>query len=278
MKSAARRLTGLLLALPVGLLLVCGSPEPDPLGEPDITIDAPDPDQLGGVSYILSWTSSQAHEIATGWEVTNDLGYRVRLTSGWLTTYSVQLVPCSGDDREDNGWLRRLLGGRPAYAGHGGSTDPSAITIAHVEELTTPTDQLLGPVEPGEGRYCQVHYLLGPAEGGARGLPETPDLMDSSLFLQGAWGAPGAAPTQPFQIQSSLAMGEMMYLYPPDRPGDADASFALDTGTSNATVRVTRNLDTLFDGVDFGLMDDVGLQKAVLQAVVKSLEITVESR
>ena len=48
------------------------------------------------VRYAVDWDRAGVTPLAdgAGWEVTNDLGYRVRVTRGYITTYSMELVEC----------------------------------------------------------------------------------------------------------------------------------------------------------------------------------------
>src|SRR6185369_15972539 len=90
------------------------------------------------IRYRLEWASDDATRIENGpaWEITNDRGYRVRLTRGYLTSYSMELVECPKDGATGarlGALLRSPLEGT-AWAGHSvGTPNPAAIRPMRVE-------------------------------------------------------------------------------------------------------------------------------------------------
>jgi hypothetical protein len=105
------------------------------------------------VRYQLDWVWDDGQKIpgGTAWEVTNDLGYRVRVTRGYVTSYSMELVECPKNAATTPvarlGTFLRLAVEGTAFAGHAtGTPNPAAIHPMQVESLTEPKPQQLRPV------------------------------------------------------------------------------------------------------------------------------------
>ncbi|MBI3782065.1 MAG: hypothetical protein HY270_01550 [Deltaproteobacteria bacterium] len=225
-----------------------------------------------GVSYLLDWKKSKVEEAAgAGWEVTNDLGYRVHVSHGYLVTRSLELIPCNPVpppvsllDRLDD-----VIGPRRAYAGHSAIADPSATKNAEVESLLSPQSHYAATLYPGAQTYCQAHYLIARADRQATGLPTEVDLVDQSLRIEGWFRQPGQAQEQSFTVVTAVANGRLF-----DLPRAAShEAFALDTASESGVVVVRRDLDTIFDHVDFSVMNDKRIGREVLQNLINATEI-----
>lgn len=249
------------------------------------TETSPGPHQ---VDYLVSWDTSGVTLSDDGFELTNNLGYDIELTGGYLVFYSTQLVPCEDDESSElalvqssgidwGKWWGRLVGIRTAHAGHGDEDlDPSVMDQSYIENLVAPETMELGSRTIEGTHYCQIHYLV--ARGGAEtiGLPEDQDMVGASLYMQGTWSLNGADP-QPFMILSSVAYGTMVNLYPTSYYGVAEKQFELDASLSGARVEVERNLLGFFDDLDFETMTDTQLERRVLQNVIETSRIHVEA-
>ena len=100
------------------------------------------------------------------------------------------------------------------------------------------------------------------------GLPESPDLAGTSLYVAGTATASGGGDPIPFLVWSSLPVGALAAWSEPVS--------ALDTGTQDIDVTITRDLGTLFEGVDFATMTADNIQKTMLLGLVDHLTVTVE--
>jgi len=228
------------------------------------------------VSYVLEWKKNKVEEDGegAGWELTNDLGYRVHLTRGYIVTRSLELIPCNPVPPPVS--LRQgigdLIGPRPAYAGHSAIADPSSTKTATVESLLSLQSHTAATLSPGPQKYCQAHYLIARADPSATGLPAGVDMVDQSLRLEGWFRRPGEAQSTPFSVVTAVANGKLFEL-----PHVDEESFALNTATTSAVVVVRRDLDSIFDHVDFATMPDKRVAREVLQNLVNGMEIELRT-
>ena len=200
-----------------------------------------------------------------GWEVTNDLGYRVRLTRGWVTTYSMELVECPKPAA-----LSSFLAPPSAWAGHAsGTPNPAAIRPMQVESLLAPTDREVGTVTLVPQAYCQMHYLIARAGHDSPGLPSELDMVDASLHVDGTYRPPGAASPTLFTIHSAIANGGLF-----DRTATS-VPIRVDTGRATTRVTVRRHLGSLFDAVDFATMPESVRAERILAAAIDHIEIEI---
>jgi len=231
------------------------------------------------VRYQLEWVWDGAEKTADGtaWEVTNDLGYRVRVTRGYVTSYSMELVECPKDTAATpvaslGTFLWSVVEG-PAYAGHAtGTPNPAAIRPMQVESLTAPTTHQVGAVLLAPQTYCQLHYLVARAGREAPGLPADLDMVDTTLHIDGTYRAPGATADTPFTLHTAVAYGALF-----DHTVSSSAAVHVDTGTSAAQVTVRRHLGRIFDGVDFVKMTDRMVAGQVLKSLIDHVDVEIRS-
>lgn len=231
------------------------------------------------VRYRLDWVWDGVTKISDGaaWEVTNDLGYRVRVTRGYVTSYSMELVECPKDTAATPvaslGTLLRSIVEATAYAGHAtGTPNPAAIRPMQVESLTAPTAREVGAVLLAPQTYCQLHYLVARAGRDARGLPADLDMVDTSLHIDGTYRAPGTTADTPFTLHTAVAYGALF-----DHAMGSPAAIHVDTGTSATQVTVRRHLGRIFDSVDFVKVTDRMMAGQVLKALIDHVEVEIES-
>lgn len=207
------------------------------------------------------------------WEVTNDLGYVVRVHRGCLTTYSMELVECPKTGRIASDLvvaLRSLLEPPPAWAGHSsGTPNPAAIRPMQVESLVVPSRREVGTVTLAPQAYCQLHYLIARAGHDSPGLPNDLDMVDASLHVDGTYRAPGAASPMPFTIHTAIANGGLF-----DRTLSSMA-IHVDTGLVTTRVTVWRHLGSLFDAVDFATMPDAVRAGRILTSIIDHVGIEI---
>lgn len=237
-------------------LLSCGSPNGEEFSLSETTI-----------TYRLDWDTTGTSQNDTGaWIWESDLGFSIELTSGYLVTYSLQLVEC-----RTNGlatwikWFGELLGPRSAFAGHSHTQqNPAAMTTAHVESLLTPHAQHAGTVVAPAASYCQSHYLIAGAPPGATGLPDDVNMLGTSVYLKGSYQAPGSPEWAPFKIHTALPNG----LLAPLSPTGESLAAPMQTPITSVTLTTERSLRTLLNGVDFTTMNDDAIQRQVLTAII----------
>lgn len=234
---------------------------------PSLTCSGPDADAdesltTGQVVYALVWDTDRITRDGDGaWEVTNDLGYRIRLTSGWMVTYSVQLVPCP--ETTLGSTLRRWLGSGSALAGHGSDNDVSLGGPPRVESLTRLEDLTLGPVGASGGSYCMTHVLIARGDAFTTAVSEGRVVDGVSLHLEGSWTPPTGGDPTPFSWETGSNRGGFNELEDP-----------FDSSSSGGRFTITRRPGELFDGIDMALADPALAPRAALKNLVLSLSLT----
>jgi hypothetical protein len=229
------------------------------------------------VRYHLDWAWDDANRTADGtaWEVGNDLGYRVRVTRGYVTSYSMELVECPKDAATPVASLGTLLWsavGSTAYAGHAtGTPNPAAIRPMQVESLTAPTARQVAVVLLSPQTYCQLHYLVARAGREAPGLPADVDMVDASLHIDGTYQAPETTTDTPFTLHTAVAYGALF-----DHTVNPAAPLHVDTGSSATATTVRRHLGRIFDGVDFVTMTDRVIAGQVLKSLLDHVEVEIK--
>ncbi|MFT6399122.1 MAG: hypothetical protein ACJAYU_003886 [Bradymonadia bacterium] len=224
----------------------------------------------GTTGYTLDWDLSGAALDDDGWSILTDLGYEVRLDSGWLVNYTVQLIPCETAQVESSAVefmraaLRSLNPIQTAWAGHGDDNDVTTL-FGVVEDLAHPLSTTSSDVGLGQSDYCSLHYLVARADQEVVERPEDIELERLSLTLSGSWTGADGLGTGEFELATALGFGVILAL--PDElvlgPGDA-AHFV-----------ITRQLDEVFAGVDFATSDTEDLERAVVRGIVESATLTV---
>src|SRR5262249_20536733 len=160
---------------------------------------------------------------------------------------SLELIPCNPVPPPVS-LLERIgdfIGPHPAYAGHSAIADPSATKNADVESLSTPRAHSSATLYPGPPQYFQAHYPIARADPAATGLRSDVDMVDQILRIEGTFRRPGEENETPFTVVTAVANGKLF-----DLPkGQADC--ALNTGKESGVLVVRRDLDSIFDHVDF---------------------------
>lgn len=226
--------------------------------------------QTGSIRYTAAWAWGDAIDTpGPGWEVTNDLGYRVQVETGSVVLYSAQLLACEHEHTESvwqglSDLLGSVVGPTAAHAGHGDEENPAEVMPVLVESLAEPETAALGSVEVSEPAWCQGHYLI------ARGVEG--EMAGRSLQIAGTVTGPDGT-AAPFVIDTALAWGALADLRLP-YDGE-DASRHVETGDEAIEIVFLRALDALFDGIDFQEMDESEQAKAVLRNLTGGMAIVV---
>jgi len=250
-------------------LVVCGVDEPQEI--------SPSPHT---VSYTFDWQSEDAVIGDGSITLQTDLGYEVVITSAYAIAYTVLMVECPDEEEPVDvpgmgQWLWELVTPRAAWAGHSyGNGNDAAIGVPHTEDIMEQEPVELGRITVNPGSYCQFFYLVGRADSVTVGLPEELDLSGLSIYLAGTYRSPEGEP-QDFEIYTTRAYALISDLYAPGDYAQSEKAFELDTGTQGAAVTVTRNLDRLFDGVDFETMNTDQQATRVLTQLIDHAELSV---
>lgn len=184
-------------------------------------------------------------------------GGRLRIDELAWTVSEVELLACQVAWRRVADWLL------PSAHAHGTST-PTLLAVPTIESAVAHTDTVLGRLSPPAGPYCAVRYRLGPADADAEGLAALPEMLGHSLLLRGAFGEQ-TGELEPFELASQLPLVV-----------DLPIEFDLSASERALTLRFTRNGGALFQDVDFGRLDGVRRELAVLEALEASLGVSVQ--
>lgn len=229
------------------------------------------------VTYALAWADDDVTPSADGpgFVVTSDLGYTVHVTRGWITSFGMELVECPRPAAAPVARAGELLGSLlvgDAWAGHSSDApNPAAARPMQIESLTAPHTADVATLQLEPQTYCKLHYLLARAGAEARDLPARPDLVGTSLHVEGTWRVPGTAHATPFTLRTASAYGALL-----ERAGDAADPLRVDTGAGGARVTLRRHRGRMFDGVDFARMPERAAAMQVLRATVEHVDVQVE--
>lgn len=228
--------------------------------------------ESGEINYQMTWIWGEATAMESGWQVENDLGYIVTVEEGYLISHTLQLLPCEDVEQENASILNTVFGANTAEAGHGGDeNDPSAILIPQVESLAVANALTFGSVTVPHTDYCTAHYLVARSDSVTLNMPENVDMYGLSLYVAGAYQKADSDETVPFVLQTSLANGKIA-----DIRDESDGEpVRVEITNDSVQVEVQRQLDTLFDGVDFEMMDSDEQARTVLWSLIHDTQVLV---
>lgn len=217
----------------------------------------------GNITYFADWDTSGIETLPDGgWRVTNDLGYEVHVLDGYVVSYRVTSLECSHSHSLFE-WLLEQLMPAPVKAGHGSEADPAMLAAPFIESLVEPESREWGTVTVNEPSYCQGHYLLGKADRNTEGVDQS--IEGTTLFIHGTYSG------QPFTIKTGLAWGHLHDFMQDDRP------VHVQIGEETVKIMFTRQLSTLFDGLDFDTFEDDERAHAVLRNLTHHMSAHVMS-
>jgi hypothetical protein len=182
---------------------------------------------------------------------TSDLGYRIRLTRGYLSSQSVELVACAGAARRRSfSWIREAQA-------HGVST-PTRLGFGRVDSLLAPPGGAvsLGTLAPPPGSYCELTLGLRVADADAEGFPSDVDMMGKTLFVGGFYTVPGGVEEVAFEGETTASAAAKAVLGPLALSGD---------GVRQATLLLSLATERWFDGADLAALSKEQIGRAVLQ-------------
>lgn len=234
------------------------------------------------VTYALDWAHDDAGVASRGTDgaftVANDLGYTVRVTRGWITSYGVELVECPRAAAAAPAPLARAAAlvwsaiEGTAWAGHSTDTpNPAAAHPMQVESLVAPEAHDVARIELAPQAYCKLHYLLARAGAEARDLPREPDMVGTSLHVEGTYRAPGSSSDVPFTLHTASAYGALL-----EHAGADPQPLRVDTGDGDARITIRRHRARMFDGVDLARVSERAAAMQVLRALVEHVDVRIE--
>lgn len=232
------------------------------------------------VTYALDWAPegavAAARDADGAFTVTSDLGYTIRVTRGWITSFGVELVECPRSAAVAPLARAAALAWSAiegtAWAGHSGDApNPAAAHPMQVESLTRPRAYDVARLELAPQAYCKLHYLLARAGAEARDLPRDRDMVGTSLHVEGTYRAPGSASDVPFTLHTASAYGALV-----ERAGTDARPLRVDAGDGDARITVRRHRARMFDGVDLAHVPERVAAMQVLRALVEHVDVRVE--
>lgn len=212
---------------------------------------APQGALLEGVTWRIAWDRHDLLPSEAGrWQIDRADGASFVLETGWLVLTSVSLEPC-----DDTPAAARRL------PPHGWPDHPSADTDTWALPLHEPMDQELSQRSFAPDWVCEVGVGLFQASSETRDLPEEPELLGTSLQLEGAVRPSPTDPWTPVAWRSSLS-AEHDALLPPLR-------------ASAPVLTVSLSPARLFDGV---FLDDPPelAGRSALTNLARSLTVAAE--
>ncbi len=236
----------------------------------------------GQIRYELAWSTEGIEAVgeSEAWSATTDTGVWVRVDRGYLVTYSIELVECEDPEGPDVVWnWASLLEIQAAHAGHGTSLpNPVAIADPYVESLTDIRPSVFGTTAAEGATYCETFYLVAKGLRETRHLPDDAVMVGRSLFIDGAFRAPGAQEEVGFVVESSGADGLLSRLVAGGMVGAGAPMTHYQSAREAAVVRVERRLSTLFDGLDWTRVGDEDFSRGVLRNLIDNAQISVATR
>jgi len=192
----------------------------------------------------------------------NDEGYTVDIDHAYIVIEEVELVPC---EATASAAILKFLD--PVHTAHAHTTStPTKSGVPFVVDASEAMEAAgsVGEVSPPPALYCSLKVTIGPADGDAEGLPESPDMVGKSLYIEGTYDDEGAVA---YTIQSS----DSLTVDIPFRNTDGDEAPLDLTEVGLHTVTIGSTYDTWLDGVNFGTQTTGQMAAAALASVAASL-------
>ena len=216
--------------------------------------EPPKPTGVSSVAWKLTFDTARTTPESTGWRVTTDAGYDVHVTQAALTTWRLSLTKCP-EKGPATAWS--LI--PAAYANHVEAPDPASILPHLTENLAQPAAQQIGPKTVPTAQYCQGYWLASPPPPAQSG-----DLPRTSLRLHATW-------------QKADKRGELnLETWMPDAKMQEVPGLPAANGA--ATIRVTRYLGGMLDGIDLANAPTPAMAWTVLHNLMRETEWVVEAR
>jgi hypothetical protein len=236
----------------------------------------------GSIRYELGWLTEGIDPSDSGdsWSVTTDSGVWVRVDSGYLVSYSMELLEC--EDSAAGGiawdWLG-FLAFSDAHAGHDTSViNLVAIAEPFVESLTDFGPSVFGTTVAEGAVYCDAFYLVAKALRESRQLPEETQMVGRSLFVTGVFREPNSQEEVEFVVDTAGADGLLSGLALSPPPSNVSSTTRYESKSEAALVRVERNLSSLFNGLDWNLLGQEEFSRAVVRNLIDDAVVSIVTR
>ncbi|MFT3763951.1 MAG: hypothetical protein QM820_00260 [Minicystis sp.] len=230
---------------------------------------------IGAAVWRLAWDRSRvvADPRGPGWSVETDLGYRVRVVSGWMIDHSVSLGPCALPQPDGGAsWLPIRFGIRSAHAHE--DADASAIESMHAEDLVHLADAGPWPSAFPAARYCRAHWLVARATA-KTDAPAGLDFAQTSVRVAGTWERDGE--TGAVSVDTWWPQGNVQDLADVTDPATL-AEASADGEMRWAYIDVTRKLGVLFDGIDFATDSEDQVAGKLIDNLVSNARMKITLR
>lgn len=202
------------------------------------------------IYYELDFDTDDVERDGDGILVTTNLGYRVHVARGHLSTAAAQLVPCKT--------ARVWLGAADAWAGHtSGEGDPSAVDNPTLESLTAAVTRELG-ASISDRTYCAGYLEVAPS------LVEDDSMQGLSLSLELA-----------VQALDDDAWIERTVTSAATYARQAELDEPIESGAYATRVVLTRRLASMFDDIAFDTASDDAVADKVLTNLLSDTEMTI---
>lgn len=220
----------------------------------------PGPPRPVNVRFDLAWDTAGV-EINDGKATfTSDTGYVIELDRLAVTTYSVELMPCQPLPQKRAGLS--LVG--TAWAGHQAGHPPTRTNAAGFEAPLKAATLTMDKVPVPDVAYCGAHYLIGRLLDPPPGAdPAT--TTGFSLRMHGRYRKAGGDVWADLDLDSPVAHGILV-----DFAGAKNGTRFKD----GDVVQMTRKLAPLFNGVDFGGMDQAAQVRQILRQIVSGTVVS----
>ncbi|MCS6899292.1 MAG: hypothetical protein RMJ98_04605 [Myxococcales bacterium] len=209
-------------------------------------------EQEEGIEVAVLWEAPPGPPVERNERrFTSDLGYQIRLTHGYLSSQSVELVPCTGAVRRRSfSWVREAQA-------HGISS-PTRLGFARVDSLLASPGSLvhLGTLAPPPGSYCALTLGLRVADEDAEGLPGEVDMVGKTIVVGGFYVAPGGVQEVAFEGETTASAAAKAALGPLVLSGE---------GSRRATLVLALETERWFDGADLANLSREQIGRVVLQ-------------
>ena len=257
------------------LQITCGAPE-ESASVSETALDT----GTTTLEYFLTWDTNDLSKNENGeWEFTNNRGYPIRLSQGYLITYSVQLVECPHEESTALKWFNRILGIRTAHAGHPNPQDnPAAIYQSLGENLIDAESQSIGIVEVEPNSYCQLHYLVAGATLETTSLPDEINLLGTTVYLSGFYQSLDTEEWIPFKIHTPLANGVLNSLFEDFEDHEEEEPMTLNTNGDRLFIETQRKLSGFFEDVNFADMTSLEMERQILRGIVNNTKTAVTTQ
>jgi len=227
----------------------------------------------GMISYALEWDTGDAILNDDTIIITREDGAVITLTEAYLVSYRLQLIECEHEHGFFDGLFERIFGWMEpitVYAGHGDDGDSTQMTASYIENLINPQRFELGEVIGYEPNYCQLHYLIARPDSEVADTFTDTDMYATTLHMVGTAELTNGE-TLPIEIHSNAANGIIGEL-------TVDGNIMHAQISDQALVlTVIRQLDTLFDTVDFATMDSEEQARAIVKQIVNHTIIRIDN-